>query len=121
MTDFKLAEMESRFADLIWENEPIGSSDLVRLSQEVLRWKKSTTYTVLKRLCDRGIFKNENAVVSAPVSRDMFYAQQSRRFVEDSFGGSLPRFFASFIGGQKLSGQQADELIRMIQEHNQEG
>lgn len=119
MTDHRLAETESRFADLIWEYAPINSTELVRLSEEVMKWKKSTTYTILKRLCDRGIFKNENAVVSAVISRDEFYAGQSRRYVEDTFGGSLPRFLASFIGGKTLSGKQAAELVRLIDEHRE--
>jgi BlaI family penicillinase repressor len=121
MVDYRLAGMESKFADLIWENEPINSTELVRLSEEVMKWKKSTTYTILKRLCDKGIFKNENAIVSATISRNEFYAGQSRRFVEDSFGGSLPHFLASFIGGKKLSDKQAEELVRLIHEHKVNG
>ena len=120
MNDYRLAEMESKFADLIWENEPVTSSELVRLSAEVMNWKKSTTYTILKRLCDRGIFKNENAIVSSVISRDEFFAEQSRRFVEDTFDGSLPRFLASFIGGKKLSDRQAEELVRLIKEHKED-
>ena len=120
MADYRLAEMESRFADLIWENEPIGSSELVRLSAEVMNWKKSTTYTILKRLCDRGIFRNESAVVSSVISRDEFFAGQSRRFIEDTFGGSLPRFLASFIGGKKLSDKQAEELVSLINGHKED-
>jgi len=119
MKEFELGEMESRFADLIWENAPINSTELVRLSEAALKWKKSTTYTMLKRLCDRGIFKNENAVVLAAMSRDEFFAGQSRRYVEDTFGGSLPRFLASFIGGKNLSEKQADELVRLINEHKE--
>ncbi|MDR1770036.1 MAG: BlaI/MecI/CopY family transcriptional regulator [Hungatella sp.] len=117
MIDYRLAETESRFADLIWENEPINSTELVRLSKEVMQWKKSTTYTILKRLCDRGIFKNEDAVVTSAISRDEFFAGQSRRYIEDTFGGSLPRFLTSFIGGKKLSDKQAEELVRLINEH----
>ena len=120
MNDYRLAEMESKFADLIWENEPVTSSELVRLSAEVMNWKKSTTYTILKRLCDRGIFKNENAIVSSVISRDEFFAEQSRLFVEDTFDGSLPRFLASFIGGKKLSDRQAEELVRLIKEHKED-
>lgn len=119
MVEYRLAEMESKFADLIWENEPISSPELVRLSAEVMKWKKSTTYTILKRLCDRGIFRNKNAVVSAKISRDEFFAGQSRCYVEDTFGGSLPRFLASFIGGKKLSDKQAEELTRLINEHKE--
>lgn len=119
MIDYKLAEMELKFVELIWENEPINSTDLVRLSEKVMKWKKSTTYTILKRLCDRGILKNEAAVVSTLISRNEFFAGQSHRFVEDSFGGSLPRFLASFINGKKLSNKQAEELVRLINEHKE--
>jgi predicted transcriptional regulator len=121
VSDYKLAEMESRFADLIWDNAPINSTELVRLSAEVMNWKKSTTYTTLRRLCDRGIFKNEGAVVSVLLTREEFVASQSRRYVEDAFGGSLPRFITSFIGGKRLSDKQADELLRLISEHKEEG
>lgn len=117
MAVYRLADTESKFADLIWDNAPINSTELVRLSEEVMKWKKSTTYTILKRLCDRGIFKNEGAVVSVVISRDEFLAGQSRRYIEDTFGGSLPRFLASFIGGKKLSDKQAEELVRLINEH----
>ena len=120
MTDYKLAEQESRFADLIWENEPITSTELVKLSEDVMQWKKSTTYTILRRLCERGIFKSENAVVTSLIKRDDFYAKQSRRYVEDTFGGSLPKFITSFIGGKKLSKKQAEELLRLIDEHKED-
>ncbi len=119
MPDYRLADAEAKFADLIWEHAPINSTELVRLSEEVMQWKKSTTYTILKRLCDRGIFKNENAIVSAAVSRDDFFAGQSRRFIEDTFGGSLPSFLTSFIGGKKLPEKQAEELVRLINEHKE--
>lgn len=120
MIDYKLAEQEAKFADLIWAHEPINSTKLVRLSAAVMNWKKSTTYTILRRLCRRGIFKNENAVVTAVVDREKFYAGQSRRYVEETFGGSLPKFITSFIGGQKLSKKQAEELMHLIDRH-QEG
>ena len=121
MVDYRLAEMESKFADLIWDNAPIKSTELVRLSEKVMKWKKSTTYTILKRLCDRGIFKNEGAVVSVVISRDDFLASLSHRYVEDKFAGSLPKFLTSFIGGKNLSEKQAEELVRLINEHKQEG
>jgi len=120
MTEYKLGEAESKFADLIWENAPINSTELVRLSEDVMKWKKSTTYTMLKRLCDRGIFRNEGAVVSAAMSREAFFSGQSRCYVDDTFGGSLPRFLASFIGGKKLSDKQAEELVRLINEHKED-
>jgi predicted transcriptional regulator len=117
MEDFKLGEQETKFANLIWDNAPINSSELVKLSAEVMNWKKSTTYTMLRRLCDRGIFKNDNATVTVLMNRDEFYAGQSRKYVEDTFGGSLPRFITTFIGGGGLSDKQADELVRLINEH----
>jgi len=117
MNEYKLAQGEARFADLIWRNEPIASGELVKLCEKELDWKKSTTYTVLKKLCGRGIFQNDNAVVSSLIKKDEFYAGQSRRFVEDTFGGSLPKFIASFIGGKRLTRRQAEELKRLIDEH----
>ena len=117
MKVYKLTESEERFAELIWQNEPIGSGDLVRLCEKEMNWKKSTTYTVLKKLCDKGIFKNENAVVSSLMTKDEYYSKQSIRFVEDTFGGSLPKFLTAFISGKKLSREQAEELKRLIDEH----
>ena len=119
MKDFQLGEQEAKFADIIWENEPIESSALVKLAEQNLNWKKSTTYTMLRRLCTRGIFTNENAMVSALMSKEQFSAGQSRSFIEDNFGGSLPKFLASFISGKKLTDTQADELMRLINEHKE--
>ena len=119
MKYYKLAETEEKFAELIWQNEPIGSGDLVKLSEKEMNWKKSTTYTVLKKLCEKGIFQNKNAVVSSLITRDEYYANQSIRFVEDTFGGSLPKFLTSFISGKKLSNHQAEELKRLIDEHKE--
>lgn len=119
MKDNKLAESEEKFAELIWQNEPIGSGELVKLCEKEMNWKKSTTYTVLKKLCEKGIFQNENAVVSSLITRDGYYAKQSLRFVEDTFGGSLPKFLTAFIGGRKLSKHQAEELKKLIDEHKE--
>jgi predicted transcriptional regulator len=121
MDNYRLGEREAKFADLIWASEPINSTELVRLAAQAMKWKKSTTYTMLRRLCERGIFKSENALVAALMSRDEFYARQSRRYVEDTFGGSLPRFLASFSGGARLSDKQAEELARLIGEHMEGG
>ena len=118
--NLKLAEMETQFADLIWEREPIESPELVKLTERELKWKKSTTYTVLKRLCEKGIFKNENAVVTALIKKDEFYAEQSHNYVEETFEGSLPKFFAAFIRKGKLNAKQAEELKRLIDEHKDE-
>jgi predicted transcriptional regulator len=111
--------MEVKFADIIWEHAPIASPELVKLCETELNWKKSTTYTVLKKLCDRGIFHNENALVTALLTKEAFFAGHSRRYVEDTFGGSLPRFITAFIGGKKLTDKQAEELKRVIDEHKE--
>jgi predicted transcriptional regulator len=117
MKDFKLGEQETKFADLIWGNAPIKSADLVRFAAEVMKWKKSTTYPMLRRLCERGIFKNDDATVTVLMTHDEFYAGQSQKYIDDTFGGSLPRFITTFIGGKGLSDKQADELVRLINEH----
>ena len=114
MDDLKLGAIEARFADLIWGNEPVHSGELVKLCQQELAWKKPTTYTVLRRLCERGLFRNENSVVTSCVSRQEFYARQSEKFVEETFDGSLPAFLAAFGSRKKLSEGEIDELQRMI-------
>lgn len=119
MKEYKLTESEEKFAELIWQNEPVGSGDLVKLCEKEMSWKKSTTYTVLKKLCEKGIFQNENAVVSSLISKDEYYSKQSIRFVEDTFGGSLPKFLAAFIGGRKLSKHQAEELKKLIDDYKE--
>lgn len=112
-----LTAAEEKLAALIWQNAPLTSPDLVALAEREMDWKKSTTYTVLKKLCDKGVFKNENANVSVMLTRDEQMARQSRRYVEDTFGGSLPKFITSFFGGRKLTPEQAAELKRLIEEH----
>ena len=114
MEEMRLGLVEARFADLIWQNAPISSGALVRLCEQELDWKKSTTYTVLKKLCDRGIFKNENSVVTACMTKAEFHARQSERFVEETFAGSLPAFIAAFTKRKKLSSREIDEIRRMI-------
>ena len=112
-----LTEAEEKLASLIWREAPLTSPDLVALANKEMNWKKSTTYTVLKKLCDKGVFRNENANVSVVLTHDEQIARQSRRYVEDTFGGSLPRFIASFIGGKKLTPKQAAELRQLIDEY----
>lgn len=114
--EYRLAETEARFAELIWEREPISSPELVRLCEKEFNWKKSTTYTVLKKLCDRGIFQNEKAEVTSLISKDEFYSYKSRKFVEDSFDGSIPKFLTAFMGGKKLTQKQAAEIKDLIDE-----
>ncbi|WP_265446698.1 BlaI/MecI/CopY family transcriptional regulator [Acetivibrio straminisolvens] len=119
MKEYKLAESEKKFAELIWQNEPIGSGELVKLCEKEMNWKKSTTYTVLKKLCEKGIFQNKDAMVTSLITKDEYYAKQSVLFVEDTFGGSLPKFLTAFISGKKISKQQAEELKRLIDEHKE--
>jgi BlaI family transcriptional regulator, penicillinase repressor len=115
--DITLTAAEEKLATLIWREAPLSSPDLVTLAKREMDWKKSTTYTVLKKLCNKGVFKNENANVSVVLTRDEQIARQSRRYVEDTFGGSLPKFITSFFGGRKLTPKQAAELKRLIEEH----
>lgn len=116
MDERKLGVVEARFADLIWENQPLSSGTLVRLCEEKLGWKKSTTYTVLKKLCQRGIFCNDGGKVTAQISREEFFAAQSRRFVEESFDGSLPAFIAAFAAGKGLTAGEIAEIRAVIDE-----
>lgn len=116
MTDARLGAIETRFADLIWENEPISSGELVKISEKELNWKKSTTYTILRRLCERGIFQNNNGTVTSLISKSDFYAMQSERFVEETFEGSLPKFLTAFATRKKLSEKEIEELQRFIDE-----
>ena len=109
-----LTEAERKLADLIWQEAPLASPDLVVLAQKELSWKKSTTYTVLKKLCDKGVFKNVNANVSVVLTRTDQMTRQSRRYVEDTFGGSLPNFITAFVGTGKLSPEKAAELRHLI-------
>ncbi|MCM1143567.1 MAG: BlaI/MecI/CopY family transcriptional regulator [Blautia sp.] len=114
MQEYKLAEGEARFAELIWREEPISSPELVKLCEKEFQWKKSTTYTVLKKLCERGIFQNEKTIVTSLISKEEFYSLKSQKFVEESFGGSIPRFLTAFMNGKKLTAQQAEELKNVI-------
>ena len=114
MAEYKLGEVESVFADIIWNNEPLSSRRLAELAQERLNWKRTTTYTVLKRLCDRELFQNVDSTVTSLVSREEFYARQSGQFVEETFHGSLPAFLAAFGSRKKLSDAEIEELQKVI-------
>lgn len=114
MDSTSLGTVESRFADIIWQNEPLSSGELVKICEKELNWKKPTTYTVLRKLCERGIFKNEGSTVSSVISREEFYAVQSEKFVEETFDGSLPAFIAAFTKRKNLSQKEIDEIRRMI-------
>ena len=114
MSELRMGAIESRFADLIWQNEPITSPELVKLAAQELSWKKSTTYTVLKRLCERGIFQNLEGTVTSLISKQDFYAVQSEKFVEETFSGSLPAFLTAFTTRKKLSEEEIRELQELI-------
>lgn len=118
--ELKLCESDFRFMCVVWENEPISSGELVKLCNEKLGWKKSTTYTTLKKLCDKGFAQNVNTMVSSLVEKDRVQSYASRRFIESSFKGSLPDFLVSFLGSRKISGSEAEELKRLIDEYKEE-
>jgi predicted transcriptional regulator len=108
---------EKKLASIIWRDAPMTSPELVAVAERELNWKKSTTYTVLKKLCNKGVFRNDNANVTVLLTLDELVAHQSRHFVEETFGGSLPGFITSFIGRGKLTQEQAAELRRLIEAH----
>lgn len=120
MDEIRLGVVEEQFADIIWQNEPISSGELVKLCEKNLKWKKSTTYTVLRKLCDRGIFKNENGNVSSVMSKEEFLAIQSENFVDEAFKGSLPAFIAAFSKRKKLSTEEISEIRRMIDSYGED-
>ncbi len=114
MGELSLGSVEGRFADIIWQREPVSSGELVKICEKELEWKKSTTYTVLKKLCDRGIFKNEGGRVTSLISKEEYCSIRSQRFVEDTFEGSLPAFIAAFAKRQELSKKDIEDIKAMI-------
>ena len=114
MEDLRLGAVEEQFADIIWNNEPLTSGNLVKICEKELSWKKSTTYTVLRKLCDRGIFKNENGTVTSLISKKEFTSIQSEKFVEETFKGSLPAFLAAFTQRKALSEDEINEIQNLI-------
>ena len=116
MEKYKLFDAEYKFVSIIWDNEPINSTELVKICAEKLGWKKSTTYTVLKKLCGRGIPQNRDATVTALIKREDVQRYESRAVLEKTFDGSLPKFLTAFLSGRKLSEQEAEELKRIIEE-----
>jgi len=115
MTEMKLGVVEAKFADIIWSNEPLRPGELVKLAEAELNWKRTTTFTILKRLCEKGIFQNQDRIVTSIISREEFYALQSERFVNDTFEGSLPAFLAAFGTRKKLSEEEVEELKKVIE------
>ena len=120
MFEIELGDVQAKFADIVWENEPVSSGELVKICAERLQWKKSTTYTVLKKLCEKGIFKNINGTVSSVVSKNEFFSAKSRKFVEDEFHGSLPAFISAFASDRALSSEEISEIQKMIDSYRQE-
>lgn len=114
INDIRLGMVEARFADIVWQNAPISTKELVKKCEEELQWKRTTTYTVLKKLCDRGIFSMENSTVGVLISKDEFCAIQSENFVDETFRGSLPAFIAAFGSRKKPSAEELKELRRII-------
>lgn len=114
--DWRLGKMETRFAEIIWDNEPVSSGELVKLCQQQLEWKKSTTYTMLRRLCQRGVAQNQDGVVTTLLSRQEVEGMQSEEFLKETFQGSLPRFLAAFTSRVSLSEEEIDELERIIRQ-----
>lgn len=119
MGEIQLGIVESRFADLIWTNEPVSSSNLVKICEKELEWKKSTTFTVLRRLCQKGIFQNVDGTVTSLISKEEFYSMQSERFVEETFQGSLPAFLAAFTARKNLKPEEVAILRRMVDEYEE--
>ena len=117
--DLHLGAVEMRFAEIVWQHAPLSSGELVKLCDKHLTWKKSTTYTVLKKLCEKGYAKNEDTIVTALIPRDEVQAYESELFMERNFGGSLPGFLTAFLGGKTISAKEAAELKRLIDEHKE--
>ena len=120
MAETDLGEVQERFAGLVWDNAPIPSGELVKLCERELHWKKPTTYTVLRKLCEKGLFRNEGGIVTAVLSREQFFAEKSGRFVDETFAGSLPAFFAAFTSRKKLRSEEIDEIQGMIDAYRKE-
>ena len=127
MQEIQLGVIEAKFADMIWAHEPVNSSELVKLSAVEFNWKRTTTHTVIRRLCDKGLFRNDKGVIRTVISRQDFYANQSRKYVDEAFNGSLPAFIAAFIAAftkySSLTSEEADEIRKMIDdaEENADG
>lgn len=117
MGELQMGVNETRFAEIIWDRAPITTTELAKLGEQVFGWKKTTTYTVLKRLCNKGIFKSENAMVTVLISRESYYSIQSENFVEDTFQGSLPAFLTAFTARRSLKPEEVEELRKMVEEY----
>ena len=119
MEGIKLGVVESRFADIVWGHEPIHSRELAKVCEKELNWKRPTTYTVLRKLCERGLFQNQNGIVSSVISKQEFHAMQSERFVEDTFEGSLPAFLTAFTTRKKLTPEEIAQIRKMVDSYEE--
>lgn len=114
MRELRMGTAEAKFADMIWNNEPVSSGDLAKLANKEFEWKKTTSFTVLKRLCERGLFQNQNGTVTSLISKEEFYSRHSESYVEEAFGGSLPAFLTAFGSRKKLSDREIEEIRAII-------
>jgi predicted transcriptional regulator len=114
MGDFELGAIQERFADIVWAHEPIASGELAKICEKELKWKRPTTYTVLRKLCEKGLLQNQGGMVSSLIPREAFYATKSKQIVTESFHGSLPAFIAAFTAQNKLTDEEADAIQKMI-------
>ena len=119
MEQYKLCDSDYRFMTVVWENAPIGSGELVKKCNEQLGWKKSTTYTTIKKLCDKGYIKNVNAIVSVLVERELVQRDESNYFVDRTFGGSLPGFLNAFLGEKSISKGEAEKIKKIIDQYSE--
>lgn len=120
MEPYKLGEMEEKFAELIWEHAPIGSGELTKLCETAFNWKRTTTYTMLKRLCQRNIFENDHGTVKVLMSREEFESAKGEQFLKENFDGSLPKFLAAFSRRKKLNSHEIEELKKLIESYEEE-
>lgn len=119
MEYLKLCDSDYRFMLIVWEHAPVNSGELVKLCNEILGWKKSTTYTTIKKLCEKGYIRNENAIVSVLIEKERVQTDESEYFVKRTFGGSLPQFLTAFLGGKKISAEEAQKIKDLIDQHSE--
>ena len=121
MKDFELGAIQERFADIVWEHEPIAYGELAKICEKELSWKRPTTYTVLRKLCEKGLLQNKDGIVTSLVPREEFYSAKSEQIIEDSYKGSLPAFIAAFISKKNISAEEVEEIQKMINAFKKDG